>query len=454
MRRKLFSWILLSALSLFIACCLMFGITAYRYAVDEHQQQLSMEAEFIATWFEEDSQRSLRQVTELVAVRVTHIAADGRVLYDSLEDSAVMTNQGEKPEVMEALAYGKGDSRRYSDTWGKKAVFAAIRLQDNTVLRLADTPHLTMLLFSRLFTPVLVALLTFLLLSFLLAIRVSRSIIEPIVQIDLMMPEERDVYPELLPLVRRINTQNRQIYSQVETLKAEHERQDCMRREFTANVTHELKTPLTSISGFAELMRDGLVKAEDVPRFAGSIYDESQRLYTLVEDIIKLSRMDSRVDMPEKAPVNLLEVCQMVASHLEPAARRKEVTLQVEGQALTVFGAESILYEMVYNLCDNAIKYNRPGGLVTVGVKKVGAMSVLTVHDTGIGIPPEEHSRIFERFYRVDKSHSKEMGGTGLGLSIVKHSATFHMAEIEVESTLGEGTTITVKFPATTVESV
>ncbi len=289
-------------------------------------------------------------------------------------------------------------------------------------------------------------------LSFLLARWIAHSVIDPIDRIDPSAPEERDVYPELRPLVRRVNAQNRQIRSQVEELKAEHERQDAMRREFTANVTHELKTPLTSISGFAELMRDGMAQPQDVPRFAGKIYDESRRLVSLVEDIIKISRMDSRINMPEKSPVNLLEVCQMVLSHLEQAAASKQVTLRLEGPSLTVFGAEAILYEMVYNLCDNAIKYNRLGGKVILTLASQGEETVLTVQDTGIGIPKEEHARIFERFYRVDKSHSKEVGGTGLGLSIVKHGAAFHRAQIAVDSQPDVGTTLTVRFPATVAE--
>ncbi len=322
------------------------------------------------------------------------------------------------------------------------------------IIQLVDTLPLAQSVFSSLITPLLVALLLALLLSFLLALQISHRVIAPISRIDLAGPEERDVYPELQPLVRRINAQNRQIYSQVETLKAEHERQDALRREFTANVTHELKTPLTSISGFAELMRDGVVQSADVPRFAGRIYDESQRLYTLVEDIIKVSRMESRIDMPEKAPVNLLEVCQMVVNHLEPVARRRDVALAVEGHPTVVFGAESVLYEMVYNLCDNAIKYNRPGGYVTVTVTEQTDHTVLSVADSGIGIPAEEHDRIFERFYRVDKSHSKEVGGTGLGLSIVKHGAAFHRATLGVDSAPGEGTVITVSFPATNAVSL
>ena len=227
----------------------------------------------------------------------------------------------------------------------------------------------------------------------------------------------------------------------------EQEQREELRREFTANVSHELKTPLTSISGIAEIMCSGMVKAEDIQSFAGDIYQEAQRLIALVEDIIRLSRLDEGAETLEREDVNLLTLAQDVARRLDPAAQKAGVTLKVMGRSAEVNGIPSVLGEMVYNLCDNAIKYNRPGGTVNVTVAPDDRGTELTVEDTGIGIPVEDQSRVFERFYRVDKSHSKEIGGTGLGLSIVKHGASLHGAQLHMDSQVGRGTCIQLRFP-------
>ena len=220
-----------------------------------------------------------------------------------------------------------------------------------------------------------------------------------------------------------------------------------MRREFTANVSHELKTPLTSISGMAEIMKDGLVRAEDIQGFAADIYKESQRLIRLVEDIIHLSRLDEGGADLEKKEVDLLELARTVQERLRPTAGQSGVELEVSGEHQTISGIPSVVEEMIYNLLDNAIKYNRPGGKAAVTVSGAPDGVVVTVSDTGIGIPLEDQNRVFERFYRVDKSHSKEIGGTGLGLSIVKHAAALHNAQVELNSTPGQGTTVRLCFP-------
>lgn len=228
----------------------------------------------------------------------------------------------------------------------------------------------------------------------------------------------------------------------------EKEAQEQYRREFTANVSHELKTPLTSISGIAEIIRNGIVRPEDIPHFAGKIYDESQRLITLIGDIIKLSRLDENQVPMERESVDLLETARDVVQQLASVARKNGVTLVTNGSHGVVNGVRQVLREMVYNLCENAVKYNRPGGRVWVDVRQAADHVELCVKDTGIGIPAAEQGRIFERFYRVDKSHSKAVGGTGLGLSIVKHGAALHHATIHVDSEPGEGTAITLTFPA------
>ena len=230
-------------------------------------------------------------------------------------------------------------------------------------------------------------------------------------------------------------------------LKKEHEAQDKMRREFTANVSHELKTPLTSISGLAEIIQNGLVKQEDISRFAGNIYDETQRLITLVGDIMKLSQLDEDAVPAQKEQIDLYESCSAVISQLKSTADKRGVRFTLEGEHVSIIGVEQIIDEIIYNLCDNAIKYNKENGWITVRVYSGESGNVLPVSDTGIGIPPEDTEHIFQRFYRVNKSHSKEIGGTGLGLSIVKHGAAYHNADIKVESTLGVGTRISVIFP-------
>ena len=301
-------------------------------------------------------------------------------------------------------------------------------------------------LILELFTPIVAVLVLAMALSFFLAARLSRQITRPLGDIDLQNPDDRQVYEELRPLVERIRGQNRQIQQKVDELKVEHYRQDTMRREFTANVSHELKTPLTSISGYAELIESGLVKPEDVPRFAGTIYREAQRLIVLVNDIIRLSRLEDKEVLQETEDIPLLDLCRETCSYLEEAAARRQVTLTVTGQPMTIHGIRQIAEEILYNLCDNAIKYNRPGGTVTVTVFSREGRPAVEVRDTGIGIPEKEQSRVFERFYRVDKSHSKELGGTGLGLSIVKHGAAFLGARLELESEEQVGTAIRVLF--------
>ena len=304
-----------------------------------------------------------------------------------------------------------------------------------------------------LFTPLLGVLVLAIALSLGLATWLSRLIVEPLHKIDVQNPDERYVYEELHPLVQRISGQNRQLQQKVDELKVEHARQDAMRREFTANVSHELKTPLTSISGYAELIQGGVVKPEDVPRFAGTIYNEAQRLIVLVNDIIRLSRLEDQDVRQEQQSIDLLALCRETASYLEAAAQKQQVQLVVQGQSEQIRGIYQIAEEIVYNLCDNAIKYNKPGGSVTVTVSDRAGRPVIEVRDTGIGIPEQELGRVFERFYRVDKSHSKELGGTGLGLSIVKHGANYLEADLEIESQEGVGTAIRVVFPGTQEET-
>lgn len=249
-------------------------------------------------------------------------------------------------------------------------------------------------------------------------------------------------YEELRPLLVRLDQQNKQIVRQVEELKEA----EAMRKEFSANVSHELKTPLMSISGYAELMMNGMVQPENIPDFSGRIYHEASRLSSLVSDIIQLSRLDEKSsDMPFEA-VEVYELTEDIVMHLQAAADKKNISLEFQGHTAAVRGVRQVLYEMFYNLADNAIRYTEEGGTVIVSVKKKEGKVFYSVTDTGIGIPKNEQKRIFERFYRVDKSHSRQTGGTGLGLSIVKHGAALHNAKIHLESEPGKGTKIELIF--------
>ena len=265
--------------------------------------------------------------------------------------------------------------------------------------------------------------------------------------IDLSDPRDEDTYEELSPLLGRIRSQNRQLRRQMEELR----QQDAMRREFTANVSHELKTPLTGIVGTAEIMENGLVRPEDVSHFAGNIYREAKRLIGLVNDIIKLSRLEGGTPTAQWETVDLLRLADDIRDQLAFAAQKRQVDVQVRGVSARAQGVPRIVEEVLYNLCDNAVAYNRPGGSVTVTVEDTPAGSVVTVADTGIGIPRELQDRVFERFYRVDNSRSG--GGTGLGLSIVKHGVAYLGAQIELESREGEGSTFTVRFPCDKIEA-
>lgn len=282
--------------------------------------------------------------------------------------------------------------------------------------------------------------------SILFAVNLSKKISTPVNCIDFDAPDKARIPKEFDTLCRRIENQNKEMEKRFQAITASHESQDSLRQQFTANVSHELKTPLTSVSGYAELIRDGMVDGENINRFAGKIYDESQRMINLVGDIIKLSQFDEKDINVKIERINLLNLCQTVISGLESLAKKQEVKINLFGDDVEISGAELIVEEIIHNLVKNAVKYNKKGGKVDVSVKQCLDGIELSVSDTGIGIPEEDIEHIFERFYRVDKSHSKDIGGTGLGLSIVKHGAMFHNASLSVESKVDVGTTIRVLF--------
>ena len=334
------------------------------------------------------------------------------------------------------LASGTGESERVSDTLGSELYYYAVLLDDGTVLRVAKSmDNLAMTALNVL--PVMGVLAVIMMgFALMLAKWQTQKLIKPINELNLETPLENTIYEELTPLLVAMDKQNK-----------EKEAVSNMRKEFSANVSHELKTPLTSISGYAEIMKNGMVRPADIPVFSERIYKEARRLITLVEDIIKLSKLDEESVELEKEEVDLYDLTMEIVSRLSPQASQKHIRMEVTGEQVNCFGIRQILDEMVYNVCENAIKYNNEGGRVSVWVGATLDGPKISVSDTGIGIPKEHQERIFERFYRVDKSHSKERGGTGLGLSIVKHGALLHGAKVSVDSAPGKGTRIEMLFP-------
>lgn len=388
--------------------------------------------------------------------RVTLVDLDGSVLYDSQESPAMMPNHKDRPEISQAFKEGRGSSERSSSTLGEVMLYEAKRLDDGRVVRLsqAQSGFLTVLL--SVIGPILAMALVCIVGLLFVALREARAIIAPLRDVDLDHPRRNAdaAYAEVAPMLEHIESQRQELKRQMRVL-ADNDR---MRREFTANVTHELKTPLTTISGYAELIENGLVASEDDQRdFGRRIHNEATRLAALVNDILTLSSLDeaehgdaevSKSVLGASEPVDLSRVVDAVCQRLEPVADASGIALGQDTGPVIVFGLPRLLDEMIYNLTNNAIRYNRENGSVNLycGADDEGRPYV-RVQDTGIGIAPEECGKIFERFYRVDKSRSKARGGTGLGLAIVKHAAVFHHAQIDVQSELGQGTTITVLFP-------
>ena len=551
MNRKIFNSILLASLIVLLASFTVIIGVMYDYSTGLLKRQMRLELGLAKSALEFSGVAYLEGLDIDESSRVTWIASDGTVLFESDADPAVMDNHLGREEISEALAAGWGESSRWSSTLTEQTIYSAVRLDDGSVLRISNSRASVLSLLFGMLPPMALIFAGAFILSAILAGRMSKRVVEPLNRLDLDHPLENDAYPELSPLLNRINRQHQQITEQLLELRRRTEEfaqitgnmseglillgakgevisinpaaerlfmtdMSCVgqnfltvdrtpeltqaisratstghaelrceregreyqfdlsriesdgkitgtvllafdvteqalaesrRREFTANVSHELKTPLQTIIGSAELIENGLVKAEDMPRFIGHIRFEATRLVRLIEDIIRLSQLDEEQEMPRE-DVNLYELCDEVVKSLEPTASARGIKLELVGGVCVINGVRRLLYEIVYNLCDNAIKYNVDDGRVTVTAKPDSDGALLSVSDTGIGIPPEHQSRIFERFYRVDKSHSKQSGGTGLGLSIVKHAVKYHNAKLELVSAPGKGTTITVHFPA------
>lgn len=445
MSRKIFKAIWLVAVAVFLASLVfLMGIT-YDYFTHVQLGQLKAETQLAARGVTLSGEAYFDNLN-ISSYRMTWIAADGTVLYDSEADSARMENHLEREEVKQAQAEGYGQSSRYSNTLADKQLYAAQRLPDNSVVRLSIVQISVWTLLLGFARPICIVIFLALILSFVLASRLAKKIVEPINSIDPDNPAQyydRDNYKEVEPLLRRIAHQQELLKRD----KAQIEKASLIRQEFTANVSHELKTPLHAISGYAELLEQGMVKAEDVKPFAAKIRSESARMTKLVGDIIDLTKLDNGGAEMVWEDCDLCRIAENAVDSLEPTAAAGQVTLHRIGESAPMRGVPQLLYSIVYNLCDNAIKYHRPGGEVWIQVSRQGDQTILRVKDNGIGIPRECQDRIFERFYRVDKSRSKAVGGTGLGLSIVKHAVLIHKGTIRVDSAPDEGSEFIVTFP-------
>ena len=437
MRKKIQrSMVMVLAVTLLLSYIILTLIT-YNRNLDTLEAEVRQEAKYIQAAINISGAEYLEEMDGVDwTTRVTQIDENGDVLYDTRRDSSTLENHSGRKEVREALAEGEGEDVRMSDTVGQEMYYYALILDDGTVLRASKSMDgLVRTALGNL--PVMAGLAAIMLiLAYFMANWQTRRLVKPIYDLDLEHPLDNVVYEELTPFLEAMDRQNK-----------EKEAVSNMRKEFSANVSHELKTPLTSISGYAEIMKNGMVRPADIPVFAERIYKEARRLITLVEDIIKLSKLDEESVELEKEEVNLYEMTREIISRLSPQAAQKNIRMEVTGEPVMCFGIRQILDEMIYNVCENAVKYNNEGGRVSVWAGSTLDGPKISVSDTGIGIPKEHHERIFERFYRVDKSHSKERGGTGLGLSIVKHGALLHGAKVTVDSVPGRGTRIEMQFP-------
>lgn len=547
MNKKIFrSSIAVALVVLLSSIVLIFGIL-FRYFEKQLQSELASEAGYIAYALENQGIDYIDNFSNSNK-RITLISPDGKVLADTSANESKLDDHTDRQEIINAMKNGKGTSIRYSKTLAKKTVYYAMKMNDGNILRVSTKQYTVAALLFSLIQPILIVFVVAIVLSFVLAQKVSSSIIKPINELDLDNPVNNEPYDELAPLLRKIAKQKKTIEKQIKeaefkqeefrlitenmkegfivvdkqmkpltynrsalkllciskdklddisslgndnltfvigkalegvceksnlTLNNNHYRlianpvfeneqiigaviliidvsesvkREQLRQEFTSNVSHELKTPLTSISGFAEIMKNGDTPDTLVIDFSASIYDEAQRLISLVNDILKISELDEKSMQKEREEVDLYKLSRSVIKRLKSVADKRNISLNLIGKSTIITGTEKILDEMIYNLCDNAIKYNLDNGSVDVILSESNHHIKLTVKDTGIGIAQSEQQRIFERFYRVDKSHSKAIGGTGLGLSIVKHAAIYHNAEIELKSELGKGMTITIIF--------
>jgi two-component system phosphate regulon sensor histidine kinase PhoR len=429
------SMVLVLFLTLLISYFIL-TLVVYRQTLSILEREVRQNAKYIGTAINISGTDYLEKMADVdEGTRVTWIARDGTVLYDSQNDVKTLENHKSRPEVQKALSAGSGTDIRVSGTEGFKMYYYALRLDDGTVLRVAKLMDGLARTAMSMFPVMCLLFVSMLLFVWLMSKWQTAKLIRPLNGLDIEHPLDNEIYEELSPLLLAINRQNMEKDAIAD-----------MRKEFSANVSHELKTPLTSITGYAEIMKNGMVKPEDISNFSERIYKEARRLITLIEDIIKLSKLDEESVDFEKESVDLYVLCREIVSRLAPQANARNVHVIMAGEPVIYNGVRQVLDEMIYNICENAIKYNVTGGRVSVWVGNTLWGPKVSVADNGIGIPSDQHERIFERFYRVDKSHSKESGGTGLGLSIVKHGALLHGAKVTVDSEENRGTRMDIQF--------
>ena len=373
-------------------------------------------------------------------MRITWIDTDGTVLYDNENDETVLENHLNRPEVKEAISNGEGDSDRQSATMDAKTYYHAILLDDGTILRVSTSARSIMNIFVSSIPSMLIVMIVIAGVCVILANKLTKNLMAPIEKVSNDLENAATIqseteYKELVPFLNTIRLQHESVLAAVKS-----------RQDFTANVSHELKTPLTAISGYAELIENNMVDEKQRIGFAGEIRKNADRLVSLINDIIRLSELDHSDDTKGFGQVDLCKIAKECVDNLGVSAAKQNIQLNFDGTGCKMHGNSHMLVELVENLCQNAIRYNNPGGTVNVTVHKLGGKTVLTVEDNGIGIPKDQQERVFERFYRVDKSRSKETGGTGLGLAIVKHIVELHDAKITLDSEVGHGTTIKVEF--------
>ena len=432
---KIFSSTFLAGALVYFACAFLFLASIYGYFEKQIFRELENESFLI------DNFASSRQFTLLSGLktsnRITVIASDGQVIFDNTVSPSSLENHSKRQEFIEAVEKGSVTISRYSSTMTEKTLYYARLLASGDVLRISCNQHSVATLVFGMSQFLLIMLILAIIISGITAGFLSKKIVNPLNKIDLENPENSCVYEELKPFTKRIAEENFE--------KAQREE---LRQQFSANVSHELKTPLTSISGFAEILMHGGTDEKTTKDFSKTIYSESQRMISLVNDIIKLSKLDEKSISLEKEDLSLREIARDAVNVLKIQAEQKNISLSITGDKGCIKGVRPVIYEMIYNLIDNGIKYNREKGSVNVDIKSSleSKRVFLYVRDTGIGIPENEKERIFERFYRVDKSRSKESGGTGLGLSIVKHGAKYHNASVMVQSEEGKGSCFTVIF--------
>lgn len=437
MKKKLNARFMLIAAIAIVATAACAIILFYSILIEQIFEDLKANAHVVALMGAADIAENENDQLAGDGLRITLVNEAGEVLYDSQEDEAGMENHKARPEIALAFSEGEGRGMRRSATSLKHTFYYATLLSDGNVLRVGKTSdsiyHLRL---HMMFLIAAVGVVVFAVCVFF-AKRLTKRIVAPIEKLasNITLVDEGEVYEEMQPFVATIKQQHIDILNHAK-----------LRQEFTANVSHELKTPLTAISGYAELIASGMTNETDTKHFADEIHRGAERLQRLINDILKLSELDDESLKLEFEPLDLYELGKNCMAQMQIPAQKHEVAIALEGESTVINGSKTLLEELFYNLCSNAVRYNRPGGTVTMWIGMENSRPVFCIKDTGIGIPKEHQERIFERFYRVDKSRSKSTGGTGLGLAIVKHIVAQHDAQLELKSEENIGTEITILF--------